>query len=66
MNCQEYRELIEDSLDVSLHGEPEHRVKRHLEHCEACRAYFEVRRAEHAALFSRINAACAELGYAAE
>ena len=61
MNCQEYRELIEDSLDVSLHGEPEHRVKRHLEHCEACRAYFEVRRAEHAALFSRINAACAEL-----
>ena len=61
MNCQEYRELIEDALDVSLHGDPERRVKRHLEHCEACRTYFETRRAEHVALFRGINTACAEL-----
>lgn len=61
MNCKEYRELIEDALDVSLHGEPERRVRLHLEHCEECRAYLETRRAEHTALFTKINASCADL-----
>ena len=61
MNCQEYRGLIEDALDVSLHGEPERRVRLHLEHCASCRDYFKLRRDEHVALFSRINAACEEL-----
>ena len=42
MNCKEYRELIEDALDISLHGDPEKRVKLHLEHCDACRAYFHI------------------------
>ena len=61
MNCQEYRDLIEDALDVSLHGEPERRVRLHLEHCASCRDYFKLRRDEHVALFSGINAACEEL-----
>ena len=61
MNCQEYRDLIEDTLDVSLHGEPEHKVRLHLEHCSTCRNYFKSRRDEHIALFSGINAACAGL-----
>lgn len=61
MNCQEYRNLIEDALDVSLHGEPERRVRLHLEHCASCRDYFKLRRDEHIALFSRINLACEEL-----
>jgi len=58
MNCQEYRDLIEDALDVSLHGEPERRVRLHLEHCVSCRDYFKLRRDAHIALFSGINAAC--------
>ena len=61
MNCQEYRDLIEDALDVSLHGEPERRVRLHLEHCASCRGYFKLRQDEHVALFSGINAACEEL-----
>ena len=61
MNCQEYRELIEDALDTSLRGDPERRVKLHLEHCEACRDYMERRRAEHVSMFTKINAACAGL-----
>lgn len=61
MNCQEYRNVIEDTLDASLHGEPEHKVRLHLEHCASCRDYFKSRRDEHIALFSGINAACAGL-----
>jgi len=61
MNCKEYRELIEDALDISLHGDPEKRVRLHLEHCDACRSYFERRRAEHVALFTGINAAYSDL-----
>ena len=61
MNCKEYRELIEDALDISLHGDPEKRVRLHLEHCDACRAYFERRRAEHVALFTGINAVYSDL-----
>ena len=61
MNCLEYKGLIEDALDASLHGEPERHVRRHLEHCEACRAYFEACHAEHVALFRGINAAYATL-----
>ena len=61
MNCQEYRNLIEDALDVSLHDEPERRVRLHLEHCASCRDYFKLRRDEHIALFSRINLAYEEL-----
>lgn len=61
MNCQEYRTLIEDALDESIHGEPERRVRLHLEHCADCRAYFTARQAEHIALFAGVNAACAEM-----
>ena len=61
MNCQEYRNLIEDTLDVSLHGEPERRVRLHIEHCAACRSYFQSRRNEHIAFFSKINASCTDL-----
>ena len=61
MNCQEYRNLIEDTLDVSLHGEPERRVRLHIEHCAACRSYFQSRRNEHIVFFSKINASCADL-----
>ena len=57
MNCQEYRDLIEDALDVSLHGEPECRARLHLEHCASCRNYFKLRSEEHIALFSGINSA---------
>ena len=61
MNCQEYRGMIEDALDVSIHGELERSVQRHLEHCVSCRNYFKARQAEHAALFAGVNAACAGL-----
>ena len=61
MNCQEYRDMIEDALDISLHGELEMRVRRHLEHCEGCRAYFVRRRSEHILLFTSINAAYSHL-----
>ena len=61
MNCQEYRDLLEDALEVSLHGEPERMVRLHLEHCASCRDYFKLRRDAHIALFSGINAACEEL-----
>ena len=61
MNCKEYRELIEDALDISLQGDPEKRVRLHLEHCDACRSYFDRRRAEHVALFTGINAAYSDL-----
>ena len=61
MNCQEYRDMIEDALDISLHGELEMRVRRHLEHCEGCRAYFERRHSEHVLLFKSVNAAYSHL-----
>ena len=61
MNCQEYRDMIEDALDISLHGELETRVRRHLEHCEGCRAYFVRRRSEHVLLFTSVNAAYSHL-----
>ena len=60
MNCREYRELIDDALDTSLKGEPEQRVKRHLDHCTVCQAYYERRRQEHIALFTVLNAAYAD------
>ena len=62
MNCKEYRELIEDALDISLQGDPEKRVRLHLEHCDACRSYFDRRRAEHVALFTGINAGMMTVG----
>ena len=61
MNCQEYRDMIEDALDVSLHGELATHVRRHLEHCADCRDYFAARRAEHVALFANVNAAYSHL-----
>ena len=61
MNCQEYREMIEDALDISIHGELEAHVRRHLEHCAECRDYFAARQAEHVALFTAVNAAYAHL-----
>ena len=59
MNCQEYKSMIEDALDVSLRGELKTSVLRHLEHCPECRAYYAWRKREHSQLFSRVNAAYA-------
>lgn len=61
MNCMEYRALIDDSLDTSLKGSLEQRVGLHLEHCAACRIYYERRQKEHSALFAALNAAYAEV-----
>ena len=61
MNCQEYKEMIEDALDVSLQGELKANVRRHLEHCSECRDYLARRRREHAALFTGVNAAYSHL-----
>ncbi len=49
--------MIEDALDISLHGELEAHINRHLEHCAECRAYLSARRAEHIALFEGVNRA---------
>ena len=57
MNCQEYKDLIEDALDISLQGVLEANIQRHLEHCSECRNYLVQRRREHAALFACVNAA---------
>ena len=57
MNCKEYRALIDDTLDTSLNGALEQRVGLHLEHCAACRCYYERRQREHVALFTALNAA---------
>ena len=61
MNCSEYRELIDDALDMSLKGTLERRVRLHLEHCAVCRDYYEQRRKEHVALFSVMNKAYANM-----
>ena len=57
MNCQEYKGMIEDALDVSLHGELKTNVLRHLEHCPECREYYAWRRQEHSDLFLSVNTA---------
>ena len=59
MNCSEYRELLDEALDVSLDGALEHRVRLHLEHCAACQSYYAQCRQEHVALFNAMNAAYA-------
>ncbi len=59
MNCQEYKSMIEDALDVSLQGELKASVLRHLEHCPDCRGYYARRQQEHSDLFMSINAAYA-------
>lgn len=59
MNCSEYRELLDEALDVSLDGALEHRVRLHLEHCAACQSYYARCRQEHVALFNAMNAAYA-------
>ena len=59
MNCQEYKGMIEDALDVSLQGELKANVLRHLEHCPGCRDYYARRQQEHSELFMGINAAYA-------
>ena len=61
MNCQEYKGMIEDALDVSLQGELKVNIQRHLEHCSECREYLAMRRLEHAALFAGVNAAYSHL-----
>ena len=61
MNCQEYKGMIEDALDVSLQGELKVNIQRHLEHCSECREYLSMRRLEHAALFAGVNAAYSHL-----
>ena len=61
MNCQEYKGMIEDALDVSLRGELKANIQRHLEHCSECREYLAKRRLEHSALFAGVNAAYSHL-----
>ena len=61
MNCQEYKDMIEDALDISLNGELEANIRRHLDHCAACREYLAMRRQEHAAVFAGVNAAYSHL-----
>lgn len=61
MNCQEYKGMIEDALDVSLNGELEAGVRRHLDHCPECRDYLASRRREHSAFFAGVNAAYSHL-----
>ena len=61
MNCQEYKGMIEDALDVSLNGELEVGVRRHLDHCPECRDYLASRRREHSAFFAGVNAAYSHL-----
>ena len=61
MNCQEYKEMIEDALDISFQGEMKANIRRHLDHCQECRDYLAMRRQEHAVLFSGVNAAFSHL-----
>ena len=61
MNCQEYKGMIEDALDISINGELEANVRRHLDHCVECREYLAMRRQEHAAFFAGVNAAYSHL-----
>ena len=61
MNCQEYKGMIEDALDISLNGEIEASIRRHLDHCPECREYLAMRRQEHAAFFAGVNAAYSHL-----
>jgi hypothetical protein len=61
MNCQEYKGMIEDALDVSLQGELKANIRRHLDHCPECRDYLAMRRQEHAAFFAGVNAAYSHL-----
>jgi predicted anti-sigma-YlaC factor YlaD len=61
MNCQEYKGMIEDALDVSLNCELEASVRRHIDHCTECREYLAMRRQEHAAFFAGVNAAYSHL-----
>ena len=61
MNCQEYKGMIEDALDVSLNCELEASIRRHIDHCPECREYLAMRRQEHAAFFAGVNAAYSHL-----
>ena len=61
MNCQEYKGMIEDALDVSSNGELDACIRRHLDHCPECRDYLAIRRREHAAFFAGVNAAYSHL-----
>ena len=61
MNCQEYKGMIEDALDISLNGELEANIRRHLDHCAECREYLAIRQREHAAFFAGVNAAYSHL-----
>ena len=61
MNCQEYKGMIEDALDISLNGELEANICRHLDHCPECREHLAMRRQEHAAFFTGVNAAYSHL-----
>ena len=61
MNCQEYKGMIEDALDVSSNGELDACIRRHLDPCAECRDYLAIRRREHAAFFASVNAAYSHL-----
>lgn len=55
MNCQEYREIVDDYLDFSRAECPPGKIVRHLEHCASCREYLEKSKSVHIALFRGLN-----------
>ena len=55
MNCQEYREMVDDYLDFSRTESPPGKIVRHLEHCASCREYLEKSKLVHIALFRGLN-----------
>lgn len=55
MNCQEYREMVDDYLDFSRTESPPGKIVRHLEHCASCREYLEKSKSVHIALFRGLN-----------
>ena len=57
MNCQEYRNIIEDSLDFSRLESPPGIVLRHLDHCKECREHLAACSMSHVALFRVFNEA---------
>jgi predicted anti-sigma-YlaC factor YlaD len=42
MNCTDIRELLPDYLDLELEESDQHRVKAHLDGCEACRREVDI------------------------
>lgn len=55
MNCQEARELVEESIDNSLTGGTRRLLELHLQRCPSCRERFEAERREHVLWFRLSN-----------